>query len=100
MKKQFSDEQTISILREADPGVQSGNSAASMPFQTPPFTFSVRISAEWKSLKWSGSSHLKRIMLVSGSCSLKPGWIRGYFRWLWAKISEDRPEAGSRGSYV
>lgn len=37
---------------------------------------------------------------VSGSCSLKPCWIRRCFRWLWAESSDIRPKTGNRGSYV
>jgi putative transposase len=36
MKKRFSDEQIISILREAEAGVLPVSSAASTPFPTPP----------------------------------------------------------------
>jgi putative transposase len=36
MKKRFSDEQIISILREAEAGFLPVNSAASTPFPTPP----------------------------------------------------------------
>jgi hypothetical protein len=48
MKKRFSDEQIISILREAEAGFLPVNSAASMPFPMPPFTPGVRSMAAWK----------------------------------------------------
>jgi|GEM_PF-1506958 hypothetical protein len=51
MKKRFSDEQIISILREAEAGVLHVSSAVSTPFQTPPFTPGVRSLAAWKSLR-------------------------------------------------
>ncbi|MCW0383719.1 hypothetical protein NB720_002551 [Pantoea ananatis] len=51
MKKRFSDEQIISILREAEAGFRPRNSAASMPFQMPPFTPGARSSTAWKSLR-------------------------------------------------
>lgn len=51
MKKRFSDEQIISILREAKAGVLPVSSAASTPFQTLPFTPGARSSAAWKSPK-------------------------------------------------
>jgi hypothetical protein len=38
MKKRFSDEQFISILREAEARVSAREFAASTPFPTPPFT--------------------------------------------------------------
>ncbi len=51
MKKRFSNEQIISILREAEAGVLPGNSAASMLFQTLPSIPGARSSAAWKSPK-------------------------------------------------
>jgi hypothetical protein len=51
MKKRFSDEQIISILHEAEAGVSTRNSAASMLFQTPLSTLGTRSLAAWKSLK-------------------------------------------------
>ncbi|STQ12890.1 IS3 family transposase orfA [Enterobacter cloacae] len=53
MKKRFSDEQIISILREAEAGVPAVNSAASMPFPMPRFTPGVRSMAVWRCLKLS-----------------------------------------------
>ncbi len=48
MKKRFSDEQIISILREAEAGVLPVNSAVSTPFPTPPFRPGVRSMAVWR----------------------------------------------------
>ncbi len=48
MKKRFSDEQIISILREAEAGVLPVSSAVSTPFPTPPFTPGVRSMAVWR----------------------------------------------------
>lgn len=53
MKKRFSDEQIISILREAKLGYPPVNSAASMPFPMPRFTPGVRSMAVWRCLKLS-----------------------------------------------
>jgi hypothetical protein len=53
MKKRFSDEQIISILREAEAGVLPVNSAASMPFPMPRFTPGVRSMAVWRCLRLS-----------------------------------------------
>ncbi|KEM45472.1 hypothetical protein AD47_2185 [Escherichia coli 6-319-05_S4_C3] len=53
MKKRFSDEQIISILREAEAGDPPVNSAASMPFPMPRFTPGVRSMAVWRCLKLS-----------------------------------------------
>ena len=47
MKKRFSDEQIISILREAE----AGNSAANTLFQTQPSTLGARSLAVWKFLR-------------------------------------------------
>ncbi len=47
MKKHFSDEQIISILREAEAGFLTGNSAASTLFQTTPSTTGARSLAAW-----------------------------------------------------
>ena len=48
MKKRFSDEQIISILREAEAGVSARDSAASMLFQTLPSIPGARSLAAWK----------------------------------------------------
>jgi hypothetical protein len=53
MKKRFSDEQIISILREAEAGVPARELAASMPFPMPRFTPGVRSMAVWRCLKLS-----------------------------------------------
>lgn len=54
MKKRFSDEQIISILREAEAGVSArGNSAVSTPFSTPRFIPGVRSMAAWRYLRLS-----------------------------------------------
>ena len=45
MKKRFSGEQIISILREAEAGFLPVSSAASTPFPTPPFTHDTRSMA-------------------------------------------------------
>lgn len=42
MKKRFSDEQIVSILRKAEAGVSLGSSTASTPFQTLPSTHGVK----------------------------------------------------------
>lgn len=46
MKKRFSDEQVISILREAEAGVSARELAVSTPFRTPPFAPGIRSMAE------------------------------------------------------
>ncbi|VDZ71997.1 Uncharacterised protein [Atlantibacter hermannii] len=51
MKKRFSDEQIISILREARLVFPPVSSAVSMLFLTRPFTPGVRSLVAWKSLK-------------------------------------------------
>ncbi len=53
MKKLFSDEQIISILREAEAGVSAGNSAVSTPFPTSCFIPGVRSMAVWRCLRLS-----------------------------------------------
>jgi hypothetical protein len=53
MKKRFSDEQIISILREAEAGVLPVSSAASTPFPMPPFIPGARSMAVWKCLRLS-----------------------------------------------
>lgn len=45
MKKRFSGQQIISILREAEAGVSARDSAAGTPFSMPPFTPGVRSMA-------------------------------------------------------
>jgi hypothetical protein len=52
MKKRFSDEQIISILREAEAGVLPVSSAASI-FPMPPFIPGARSMAVWKCLRLS-----------------------------------------------
>jgi len=51
MKKRFSDEQIISILREAEAGVSAGNSAVSMLYQTLLSTPGARSLVAWKPLR-------------------------------------------------
>jgi hypothetical protein len=53
MKKRFSDEQIICILREAEAGVSARDSAVSMPFPMPRFTHGVRSMAVWRCLRLS-----------------------------------------------
>ncbi len=50
MNKRFSDEQIISILREAEAGISAGNSALSTPFPTLLSTPGARSLAAWRSL--------------------------------------------------
>ncbi len=100
MKKQFSDEQIISILHEAEAGVSARelcrkHAISDATFYTWRKKFGSMEVTEVKRLK-----SLEEGMLVSRGCSLKSCWIRRCFRWLWAESSDDRPEAGSRGSYL
>jgi len=53
MNKRFSDEQIISILREAEAGVSARELCRSMPFPTPGFTPGVSSMAVWRCLRLS-----------------------------------------------
>jgi len=48
MKKRFSDEQIISILREAEAGVSTRELAVCTPFRTIPFTPGVKSTEVWR----------------------------------------------------
>lgn len=100
MKKRFSDEQIISILREAEAGVSARelcrkHAISDATFYTWRRKFGGMEVPEVKRLKSP-----ERRTPASGSCLLKPCWIRRRFRRHWAESSDDRPEAGSRGSHV
>ncbi len=53
MKKRFSDQQIISILREAEAGFLPVSFAANTPFPTTLFTTGVRSMAVWRCLRLS-----------------------------------------------
>jgi len=76
------------------PGFVPVSSAVSTPFQMPRFTHDVRSMAVWRCLRLSAWSHLRKRTPDSGSCLLKPCWIRRRFRWLLGESTDDRPEAG------
>ncbi len=97
MKKRFSDEQIISILREAEAGVSARELCRKHAISDATFY-------TWRK-KFGGMEvpevkRLKSLEEENARCSLKPCWIRRRFRWLLAESSDDRPEAGSSGSYV
>jgi hypothetical protein len=96
MKKRFSDEQFISILREAEARVSAlefcrKHAISDSTFYTCRRSFSGMEMSEVKRL-----SCLKRRTLDSGSYLLKPCWIRRGFRWFSVESNDDRPESGSR----
>lgn len=97
MKKRFSDEQIISILREAEAGVSARelcrkHAISDATFYTWRKKFGGMEVPEVKRLKSleEENARLKKL-------PLKPCWIRRRFRWLWAESTDDRPEARSRG---
>jgi hypothetical protein len=53
MKKRFSDEQIISILREAEAGVSARELCRKHAISTPRFTPGVRSMAVWRCLRLS-----------------------------------------------
>ena len=100
MKKRFSDEQIISILREAEAGVPTRELCRKHAISDATFSTWRKKFGGMEVPEVTRLKSLKRRTLVSRSCSLKPCWIRRRFRWLWAESSDDRPEAGSRGGHV
>jgi putative transposase len=101
MKKRFSDEQIICILREAEAGVSARelcrkHAISDATFYTWRKKYGGMEVPEVKRLK----SLLRKRTPDSRSCLLKPCWIRRRFRWLLGESTDDRPEAGSRGSHV
>jgi putative transposase len=94
MKKRFSDEQIISILREAEAGFLPVSSAVSTPFPTPPL---------YRRKKYGGMEvpEVKRLKSEEENARLKKLLAEAMldkeaFRWLWGESTDDRPEAGSR----
>jgi putative transposase len=88
MKKRFSDEQIISILREAEAGVSARKHA-----------ISDAIFYTWRKMyggmevpRLSALSRLRKRTPDSRNCLPKPCWIRRHFRWLWGESTDDRPE--------
>lgn len=100
MKKRFSDEQIISILREAEAGVSARELCRKHAISDATFYTWRKKFGGMEVPEVKRSSRLKRRTPASRSCSPKPCWIRRRFRWLLAESSDDRPEAGSRGSHV
>lgn len=92
MKKRFSDEQLISILREAEAGVSARELCRKHAISDATFY-------TWRK-KFGGMDlpEVKRLKsLEEENARLpKPCWIRRLFRWLWGESTDDRPEAGSR----
>lgn len=98
MKKRFSDEQIISILREAEAGVSARelcreHAISGATFYTWRKKYGGMEVPEVKRLKSLEEEYARLKKL----CLLKPCWIRRRFRWLWGESTDDRPEAGSRG---
>ncbi len=97
MKKRFSDEQIISILREAEAGVSARELCRKHAISYATFY-------TWR--KKYGGMEVPEVKRLSGlrkrtpdsvSCSPRPCWIRRRFRWLLGESTDDRPEARSRG---
>lgn len=100
MKKRFSDEQIISILREAEAGVSARelcrkHAISDATFYTWRKKFGGMEVPEVKRLKSLEEENARLKKLLAEAC-----WIRRRFRWPWAESFDDRPEAGSRGSHV
>lgn len=96
MKKRFSDEHIISILREAEAGVPARelcrkHAISDATFYTWRKKYGGMGVPEVKRLKplEEESTRLKKLLA-------KPCWIRRHFRWLWDESTDDSPEAGSR----
>jgi transposase-like protein len=95
MKKRFSDEQIISILREAEAGVSARELCRKHAISDATFY-------TWRK-KYGGMEvpEVKRLKLLrkrtpdSRSCLPKLCWIRRHFRWHWGESTDDRLEAGS-----
>nr|MDQ6121190.1 transposase [Klebsiella pneumoniae subsp. pneumoniae] len=99
MKKRFSDEQIISILREAEAGVPAVNSAASMPFPMPRFTRRKKYGGmevpEVKRLKSLEEENARLKKLLAEAMLDKEA-----LQVALGRSTDDRPEAGSRDADV
>lgn len=97
MKKRFSDEQIISILREAEAGVSARElcrkyAISDATYYTWRKKYGGMEVPEVKRLKSLEEENARLRKLLA-----KPCWIRRHFRWPWGESTDDRPEAGSRG---
>lgn len=90
MKKCFSNEQLISILREAEAGVSARELCRKYAISDATFY-------TWRK-KCGGMEvpEVKQLLnggtLASRSCLPKPCWIRLHLRWLWGESTDDRPK--------
>ena len=97
MKKRFSDEQIISILREAEAGVSARELCRKHAISDATFyTWRKRYGGmevpEVKRLKALEEENARLKKLLAEAML-----ARRRFRWLWGECTDDRPEAGSRG---
>jgi putative transposase len=96
MKKRFSDEQIISILREAEAGVSARELCRKHAISDATFyacrkKYGGMEVPELKRLKLPEEENV-RLKKLPAEAMLD----RGHFRWLWGESTDDRPETGSR----
>jgi putative transposase len=96
MKKRFSDEQIISILREAEAGVSARELCRKHAISDAIFYTWRKKYGGMEVPRLSALSRLRKRTPDSRNCLPKPCWISRRFRWLWGESTDDRPEAGSR----
>lgn len=91
MKKRVSDDQIISILREAKAGVSARELWRKHAISDATFTPGARSMAvlEVKRLKSLQEENARLRKLLAKAC-----WVKRHFRWLWGERANDRPHAG------
>lgn len=93
MKKRFSYEQIISLLREAKADISARKLCHKHAISDATFYTWRKKFGDMEVPEVNALSRLKKRTSVSKRCLQKPCWIRKHYRWRWAESTDDRPQA-------